>query len=238
MKQLKTLSFWITLFLITSSSFAQDSVTVYRTKSGELFSVSQKDSIASLGFPIGEVNLTKVGDTTFIDIEIYPKPPKEGTEFVQKYKNKKLPSFRLEALDGEIIDSKALKGKVVMINFWSTTCAPCIKEMPDLNQLKKQYKEVVFLAPAPEDAAKIKRLLAKHSFDFVILPDARLVFKEWGIDGYPKNFFVDQKGIIREVKEGTPLYRETKNDKWQVAVERTYSPILNDLLNYKRESSR
>lgn len=133
-------------------------------------------------------------------------------------------------MDGKILDSETLRGKVVMINFWSTTCGPCIKEMPELNQLKAQYKEVVFLAPAPESAATIKKVLAKHPFNFIILPDAKKLFDEWGIDGYPKNFFVDQEGIIREVKESTPYYRPTINDEWQIAVVRTYSPIIAELI--------
>ncbi len=91
---------------------------------------------------------------------------------------------------------------------------------------------------APEDAATIQKLLQKHPFDFVILPDAEKLFREWGIEGYPKNFFVDRKGMIREVKEGTPFYRETINDEWQVAVKRTYSPILTNLLKDNSSNSR
>lgn len=219
--------------LTTTSSFAQNTVKVYRDKSGKLYSVSYIDSVALLGFPIAVIRSTTVGDTTFHDYEILPKPPKEGTEFVQRYKNKALPSFQLKSLEGEIIDNKALQGKVVMINFWSTTCGPCIQEMPELNKLKKQYKEVVFLAPAPEDIATVKKILAKYPFDFIILTDAKKLFKEWGVDGYPKNFFVDREGIIREVREGTPMNRKTVNDKWEIGVVQTYSPILRDLVHNK-----
>lgn len=121
-----------------------------------------------------------------------------------------------------------------MINFWSTTCGPCILEMPQLNQLKEEHKNVVFLAPAPESAASIKKLLTKHPFNFIILPDAKKLFEEWGIDGYPKNFFVDQNGIIQEVKEGTPVLKERdEKGQLQVAVMQTYSPILSDLKKEK-----
>jgi cytochrome c biogenesis protein CcmG/thiol:disulfide interchange protein DsbE len=156
--------------------------------------------------------------------------PENQTAFVQRYKDKPLPTFSLTSLDGKIINSESLKGKVVMINFWSTTCGPCILEMPQLNQLKKDYKDIVFLAPAPEDSAKIKRFLSRHSFDFVILPDSKKLFEEWGIDSYPKNFFVDQNGIVRAVKEGTPISDERdEKGKVQVMVIETYAPILSDL---------
>jgi len=150
--------------------------------------------------------------------------------FIQKYKNKSLPTFALKTLDGKIINSESLKGKAVMINFWSTTCGPCILEMPQLNQLKKDYKDVVFLALAPEDSLKIERFLTKHQFEFVIIPDSKQLFEEWGINEYPKNFFVDQNGIIKDVKEGTPISKErNKKGQLQVMVIETYSPILDEL---------
>lgn len=217
------------LLLTFTTCYGQAPTKVYRTKEGKLYSTAQRDSIADLGYPIGETKLSTVRDTSFIDIEIHEKPNPAGSDFVQRYIGKQLPSFRMKTMDGKTLDSESLRGKVVMINFWSTTCAPCIKEMPELNQLREQYKDVVFLAPAPESSATIKKFLIKHPFNFVILPDAKKLFDELGIDGYPKNFFVDKEGIIREVKEATPYYRPTKNDEWQIAVERTYSPILAEL---------
>jgi thiol-disulfide isomerase/thioredoxin len=236
--KLRTIYSSIILLLVATISVAQTPTKVYRTKDGRLYSSIQRDSLAKAGHPIGEIGLTTVGDTTFINIQINPKEDLSGNAFAQRYKDKKLPPFQLKTLDGKIINSESLQGKVVMINFWSTTCGPCLKEMPELNQLKNKFKNVVFLAPAPENAATIKKLLQKHPFKFVILPDAEKMFKEWGIEGYPKNFFVDQKGIIREVKEGTPLSRETKNDKWVIAVEKTYSPIINGLVEKIKENSR
>jgi thiol-disulfide isomerase/thioredoxin len=229
MKLTAPLSLFILLFLATTS-FAQTKVKVYRTKEGKLFNVTQKDSIWDLGFLITTTDKTIIGDTIFYDTEILPKE----NEFVKKYRNKPLPSFALKTLDGKELNSEFLKGKAVMINFWSTTCAPCVLEMPQLNKLKKKYKDVVFLAPAPENATTVKKFLLKHKFDFIILPQAEKLFEEWGIDSYPKNFFVDQNGIIREIREGTPMLNERdKNGKLQVAVDLSYSPILNDLTRNK-----
>jgi thiol-disulfide isomerase/thioredoxin len=226
-----TLCLGLLLLLGTDAALAQKAVKIYRTKEGKLYSQVQKDSIAGLGFGIAETNLTKKGDTSYIGINVLPKSSPDEQAFVKRHKNKPLPAFRLKTLAGKEITNKDLKGKVVMINFWSTTCGPCIKEMPELNEMKKQYQDVVFLAPAPEDAATVEKLIAKYPFDFEILPNAKKVFEEWGIDSYPKNFFVDRQGIIREVKEGTPLYREKKGDEWQVAVIRTYAPIITNLMN-------
>jgi thiol-disulfide isomerase/thioredoxin len=227
--KLRTLLLSCILFVSYVTCFGQSPTKLFRTNDGKLYSVAQKDSIAALGHAIGEISLTIVRDTSFIDIEIYAIAHLDSSAFVQKYKNKKLSAFRVKTMDGKTLDSESLRGKVVMINFWSTTCGPCIKEMPELNQLKDQYKDVVFLAFAPESPATVKKLLAKHPLNFVIIPGAKSLFEEWGIDSYPKNFFVDQDGIIREVKEATPFYRPTKTDEWELAVVRTYSPILAEL---------
>lgn len=222
------------LALLTIACFAQAPTKVYRTKEGKLLSVMQMDSLRKAGHPTGEISLTTVGDTSFIDVEVFPKESPLGSDFVQRYKGKKLPPFRLKTLDGQVIDSESLKGKLVMINFWSTTCGPCIMEMPQLNQLKEAHKDVVFLAPAPENATTVKKLLAKHPFNFIILPDAQQLFAEWGIDGYPKNFFVDRNGVVQEVKEGTPVLTERDaKGQFQVAVMQMYAPILNTLKTEK-----
>jgi len=228
---LRNLLSTLLLLLLTTASFAQKPVKIYRTSEGMLYTQAQKDSILALGYPIAEISLKNIRDTSFIDIEIKPKSLQSENEFAKKFKNKKMPAFKLKTLDGTVLDSKTLAGKIVMINFWSTTCGPCIAEMPELNKLKNLYKDkVVFLAPAPEDATIIKKLLTKHVFDFIILPDAKQLFTDLGIDGYPKNFFIDNKSIIQETWEGNPQWRASKNDKWGPGVIPVYSPILNDLI--------
>lgn len=82
------------ILLAFTSCFGQVPTKVYRTKEGKLFSTAQKDSIAALGYGIGEINLSTMRDTSYIDIEIYPKPDPAGSAFVQKYKDKQLPFFQ------------------------------------------------------------------------------------------------------------------------------------------------
>jgi len=57
------------------------------------------------------------------------------------------PNFIAKDLLGEMVDLNTLKGKVVLLNFWFINCPPCRMEMPDLNELKNEYKdqEVVFI---------------------------------------------------------------------------------------------
>src|SRR5688572_27232831 len=51
----------------------------------------------------------------------------------------KFPDFSLTSIDGKQFQLSELKGKVIMLNFWFIACAPCVAEMPLLNQLVEEY---------------------------------------------------------------------------------------------------
>ncbi len=62
-------------------------------------------------------------------------------------------NFTATALDGQTFDLAGLKGKVVLITFWSTRCPICVSEAPKLNELAARYKDkdVVFLGLSMEN---------------------------------------------------------------------------------------
>jgi thiol-disulfide isomerase/thioredoxin len=119
--------------------------------------------------------------------------------------NKRIPDFKLTDITGNIFDNSVLKDKIVVINLWSTTCAPCIDEMPDLNKLVEKYnhKNVVFLAITPERTELIFKLLVKNSFKYTIIPDGKALFDAMDVPGYPYHIVLDGKGIIRFIQSGT-----------------------------------
>ena len=79
-----------------------------------------------------------------------------ATDLLSNFKNKKLPSFNLKTLLGEYFTSEKLKGKPTMINFWFTTCPPCIAEMPVLNKIAEKYKnEINFIAITYETQSNV-----------------------------------------------------------------------------------
>lgn len=223
------LTFFI-CFGIYGLGFAQSSEMMYRTEEGDIYTQVEFDSIAALGVPISKIERKVVNDTAYTLIKIFRL--EELYPFIAKYKGKSLPDMTLKTLDGRTITSKDLKGKVVMINFWSTTCKPCLIEIPELNRLQEKYKDrVIFLAPLPEDKNKTAKLLAKHPFKFTIAPNSSELFDKLGIDGYPKNFFINRDGVIKEVKEGTPQRKDTPDGEWYVSVYKDYSAILDEMLN-------
>ncbi len=115
-------------------------------------------------------------------------------------------TFSATALSGETVDLADLKGKVVVLTFWSTKCPICAGEIPKLNQLADNYKNknVVFLGLTMENADKVKAYLNKKSFDFKIIPNSfGVVLKYADKDGdgkismgFPAHFLVNQRGEI------------------------------------------
>lgn len=119
-------------------------------------------------------------------------------------KDEPFPFLTVKSLEGKDVSIKDFKGKYVVINWWATTCTPCVKEMPGLNSLVEKYKsnpEVVFLAIALDDKESVKYFLNKKNFNYMQnLGDdkaAKLFGKE-----FPKNIIVNPQGITTYYSEG------------------------------------
>lgn len=112
--------------------------------------------------------------------------------------NKPAPVFALTDLHGKRWSLEELRGKVVVLNFWFTSCAPCIQEMPGLNALVQDYKgkDVVFLALTYNTREQVTSFLRKRSFDYTLLPDSKDVDKKYNVSSWPTSIVIDKKGIV------------------------------------------
>ncbi|MCC9166027.1 TlpA family protein disulfide reductase [Pontibacter harenae] len=129
--------------------------------------------------------------------------PNQAAEFNACMEGADAPDFKVTTLSGEELELSKLRGKVVVLNFWSTTCKPCIEEMPALNELVKAYseKDVVFLSLAPENAATLKKFFKRFPFDYT--PAANTdnikseVFKLQSV--VPYSVIIDKQGKIKKM---------------------------------------
>ena len=83
---------------------------------------------------------------------------------------KKINFFDLETLDGKKIKvaDKLIKKKLILVNFWATWCPPCIKEIPDLLNLKKRFErdiEIIFVSVDANPTKVIPKFLKKNELD-------------------------------------------------------------------------
>jgi peroxiredoxin len=120
------------------------------------------------------------------------------------------PDFVVESTTGEVFDLQELKGKIVVITFWSTTCEICKTEIPNLNALTAEYKDVVFLGMTTDQGERLNKFLTKEPFKFNIIQNSFGIFLKYADTdkdgnlrmGFPANFIINQTGEIALKSDG------------------------------------
>lgn len=123
------------------------------------------------------------------------------------------PVFNLKNLSGENVTLASLKGKVVIVDFWSTWCGPCKASFPAMQKIVQKYKknpDVVFLfidtwESGEERKSDVVGFLEKNKYDFNVLYDeARqgsasdfIVVSDFKVSGIPTKFVIDKDSNIR-----------------------------------------
>jgi peroxiredoxin len=132
--------------------------------------------------------------------------------------------FAALAMDGSMMDSAMLRGKVVVLNLWFINCPNCIDEIKQLNQLVTAYqtnKDVVFIGLAASRKADVEKFLKKNPFSYTIVPDATgIILTKFGTpdkDGQINVLFPmtgpGEKGDRgRQKRIGRPVLNHAGND--------------------------
>jgi len=112
------------------------------------------------------------------------------------------PDFTLNDMSGNPVTLSQLRGKVVILNFWSIWCGPCLAEMPSLNKLYLEFKDrgLVVIAVAEDPAEKpVKSYIQEKGITFPILMDKdKKIYFKYSLFGIPVTFLIDKKGAIAE----------------------------------------
>jgi len=114
--------------------------------------------------------------------------------------NSKFKYFNAKSMNGMKINAKTLQNKILVVNFWFTTCGPCKFEIPDLNEIVDKYNQnsdVVFVSVALDDQESLNAFFRNLMFKYEPIADGRNIADMYGIKGYPTHLIVDKKGIIR-----------------------------------------
>ena len=118
------------------------------------------------------------------------------------------PDFQFQGLDGQSTSLSDLRGKTVLINFWTTKCPSCVYQMPFLQGIFEDEewsnKGLVILAiNIGENPSTVKSFMESYGYSFPVLLDTRGdVALKYGIRHIPVSLFIDKNGIIKAVKVG------------------------------------
>ena len=160
-------------------------------------------------------------------IEPYTAAPAEDApkHRVEDLVGKPAPDFALSILDAEgkfrRVTKADLAGKVVLLDFWATWCAPCMAELPEIQKLIEAYgkdgKEVVIVALSedqrPSELGEVRKLVEKtldqKKIKLTVSPSGKIALDPSGtigeafqVEGLPTLVLLDAKGIVRSAHVG------------------------------------
>jgi cytochrome c biogenesis protein CcmG/thiol:disulfide interchange protein DsbE len=119
-----------------------------------------------------------------------------------------LPHFVAPGLTGAPLDSSSLLGKVTVIDFWASWCAPCVRSLPHLQALQAQLGDrglqVVTVNVESENIPGVKQFVERTGLTLPVYLDAGALRERFFIQGLPTSFLVDRQGEVRAVYTGPP----------------------------------
>ncbi len=151
-----------------------------------------------LGLPVGELDLSGLDMIVDCDQNTSGEEPEVGDMALD---------FRFQDAEGQISSLSDSRGKLVVLNFWSTTCSACISELPYIQQLYDEWsttEEVVLLTIARGDRpAEVATCMQEEDVSFPVAVDKDyIVSDEYEANSIPRTFFIDSQGVIQVIKLG------------------------------------
>lgn len=118
--------------------------------------------------------------------------------------DKAIPEFSVTELDGTVLRSSELRGRVVVLDFWATWCPPCRQEFPELEKLYRRYRtnpHVKFVAidvnRDDETPEKARAFIKKAGYSIPVAYDSNDVVTRLKAQGYPHVLVLDKTGHLR-----------------------------------------
>ncbi|MBP1707996.1 MAG: alkyl hydroperoxide reductase/Thiol specific antioxidant/Mal allergen [Chloroflexi bacterium] len=136
-------------------------------------------------------------------ITIVALPACSGDGGGGSYIGEPAPDFNLPGLDNQSVSLKGQRGKVVFINFWATSCPPCVDEMPHFQDLYRDWSArndvVILTINIGEDAGTVRNFMQSNNYSFPVLLDTQLKVAEmYRIQYTPTSLVIDKNGLLQQ----------------------------------------
>lgn len=121
--------------------------------------------------------------------------------------DKPAPALALKDVAGRTLRLSDYRGKVVLLNFWATWCAPCRAEMPDLIKWQREYGrrglQIIGITYPPEELAEVQKFMKSIKVNYPIaLGDEETKARFDKGEVLPITVIIDRKGVVREIIQG------------------------------------
>jgi cytochrome c biogenesis protein CcmG, thiol:disulfide interchange protein DsbE len=127
------------------------------------------------------------------------------------------PSFTIQAESGRTVSVPDFGGKLLLLNFWASWCAPCVEETPSLSEFARQYADkgvVVLGVSVDRDANAYKKFLDRFHPAFLTARDFK-IHEDYGTYIYPESYFIDRNGrVLRKLDVAGIDFTDPKFLSW------------------------
>lgn len=133
---------------------------------------------------------------------------KDPEAFIPPVLPRNAPAFSIVDTTGELWNSDAMKGKVVLLDWWATWCKPCIEMFPKVDKLREKYAargfEVLSIS-IDEKPDVLSKFLLKRRFPNPVLHDAKQAWSDWGVRAIPAMHLVKDGKIVAQWSGSTKI---------------------------------
>ena len=113
------------------------------------------------------------------------------------------PSFHLKTDQGRVVSPEDFGGKVLVLNFWASWCAPCVREIPSLNEFQRQFRDqgvVVVAVSIDKNETKYRNFLNRFRVSFETARDPSAdISDSYGTFQIPETYIIKDGKVMRKL---------------------------------------
>jgi len=120
-----------------------------------------------------------------------------SSDYENKMIGEKAPEFEVKDIYGNSFSSEKLKGKIVVLNFWFIKCKPCVDEIPELNNVYRNFQSdtnIVFISTTFDKQDKVESFLHGNPINYNVVANANEMCDLFNITAFPTNIVIDAEG--------------------------------------------